>query len=189
MACERPPAAFGGSPPREGETRAQRAKGSLKHHLELLHSISQSQELLAQKARLEPAHSEFLVIVENDRKRAARHMDDAANHFDIDERTAAEAHELSRFKPRSEITQPIPDRIRLVVGRFQVEQLAISDNRNETLDGHKDDLLAAADRYALELRPASFSIICGCGCTHALGFLRSIILALQPFPRAIDCLP
>src|SRR5215510_16440866 len=35
MACERPPAAFGGSPPREGETRAKRARGSLTHHLDL----------------------------------------------------------------------------------------------------------------------------------------------------------
>src|SRR5262249_31539050 len=33
MVCERPPAAFGGSPPREGETRAKRARGSLTHHL------------------------------------------------------------------------------------------------------------------------------------------------------------
>src|SRR5262245_3795122 len=32
---DRPPAAFGGSPPREGETRAKRARGSLTHHLEL----------------------------------------------------------------------------------------------------------------------------------------------------------
>ena len=43
MVCERPPAAFGGSPPhegeiklysppREGETRAKRARGSLTHH-------------------------------------------------------------------------------------------------------------------------------------------------------------
>src|SRR5262245_10930081 len=35
MVCERPPAAFGGSPPREGETRAERARGALRHHLEL----------------------------------------------------------------------------------------------------------------------------------------------------------
>src|SRR5262245_45262246 len=44
MGCERPSAAFGGSPPREGETRAQRARGSLTHHLELqlpwLHSFA-----------------------------------------------------------------------------------------------------------------------------------------------------
>src|SRR4029453_762519 len=33
MVYERPPAAFGGSPPREGETRAKRARGSLTHHL------------------------------------------------------------------------------------------------------------------------------------------------------------
>src|SRR5215475_13236101 len=36
MVCERPPAAFGGSPPREGETRAERVRGSLTHHLELI---------------------------------------------------------------------------------------------------------------------------------------------------------
>src|SRR5262245_44327956 len=39
MVCERPPAAFGSSPPREGETRAKRARGSLRHYcrtLELL---------------------------------------------------------------------------------------------------------------------------------------------------------
>jgi len=35
MVCERPPAAFGVSPPREGETRAKRARGSLTDHLEL----------------------------------------------------------------------------------------------------------------------------------------------------------
>src|SRR5262245_39369943 len=35
MACERPPAAFGGSPPREGETRAKRARGSFTHHRQL----------------------------------------------------------------------------------------------------------------------------------------------------------
>jgi hypothetical protein len=35
MVCERPPAAFGGSPPREGETRAKRARGSLTHHFDL----------------------------------------------------------------------------------------------------------------------------------------------------------
>jgi hypothetical protein len=35
MMCERPPAAFDGSPPREGETRAKRARGSLTHHLKL----------------------------------------------------------------------------------------------------------------------------------------------------------
>src|SRR5262249_14115698 len=51
MVCELPPPAFGGSPPhggenkaltlhalispREGETRAERARGSLTHHLEL----------------------------------------------------------------------------------------------------------------------------------------------------------
>jgi len=35
MVCERPPAAFGGSPPRQEETRAKRARGSLTHHLEL----------------------------------------------------------------------------------------------------------------------------------------------------------
>src|SRR5262245_14883268 len=35
MVCKRPPAAFGGSPPCEGETRAKRARGSLTHHLEL----------------------------------------------------------------------------------------------------------------------------------------------------------
>src|SRR4029453_13731778 len=34
MVFERPPAPFGGSPPREGETRAKRARGSLTHHLE-----------------------------------------------------------------------------------------------------------------------------------------------------------
>src|SRR5215813_153666 len=34
MARERPPAACGGSPPREGETRAKRARGSLKHHFD-----------------------------------------------------------------------------------------------------------------------------------------------------------
>jgi hypothetical protein len=34
IVCERPPAAFGGSPPREGETGAKRARGSLLHHLE-----------------------------------------------------------------------------------------------------------------------------------------------------------
>jgi hypothetical protein len=34
MMFERPAAAFGGSPPREGETRAKRARGSLTHHLE-----------------------------------------------------------------------------------------------------------------------------------------------------------
>src|SRR5262245_50734574 len=35
MVLDRPPAAFGGSPPREGETRAKRARGSLTHHLGL----------------------------------------------------------------------------------------------------------------------------------------------------------
>src|SRR5262245_2587911 len=35
MVHERPTAAFGGSPPHEGETRAKRARGSLTHHLEL----------------------------------------------------------------------------------------------------------------------------------------------------------
>ena len=34
MVCEHPPAAFGGSPPHEGEMRAKRARGSLTHHLE-----------------------------------------------------------------------------------------------------------------------------------------------------------
>src|SRR5262249_20472446 len=35
MVCERPPAAFGGSPPPEGETQAKLARGSLTHRLEL----------------------------------------------------------------------------------------------------------------------------------------------------------
>src|SRR5262249_26309008 len=43
-AFERPPAAFGGSPPREGETRAKRARGSLTHHLELQLSNTRSRE-------------------------------------------------------------------------------------------------------------------------------------------------
>jgi hypothetical protein len=41
MVCERPPAAFGYSPPREGETRAKRARGSLTHHLEFRRIVVQ----------------------------------------------------------------------------------------------------------------------------------------------------
>src|SRR5262249_8471281 len=57
MVRERPPAAFGDSPPREGETRAKRARGSLTHHLELELSVEFQIPRTAADARRKATYS------------------------------------------------------------------------------------------------------------------------------------
>src|SRR2546428_4516454 len=72
--------------------------------------LSQSEQLFSQQPRLQSTHPEFLIVVQDNRKRPARHRNNPTDHFDIDQRSAAQAHKSRRLEPRREIAQSVADR-------------------------------------------------------------------------------
>src|SRR5438445_513310 len=70
------------------------------------------------------------------------------------QRAAAQPDELRRVEPRLQIFEAIRNRVALVPDRRQAQQLALGDDRRDLRDRDNEDLVAAADGNAFEVRRA-----------------------------------
>src|SRR5262245_39160358 len=146
----------------------------------------QLKQMFAQDSSLRPADVKLLAVAQSDDVSPTRHRVNAANHFDIDQRSAPESHEMSRIEAGFQILEPIRDRVGFVPRRRQMEQLSVGDDGGDLSDRQDDDLVLMAHRDAFEDRWANDRLVIFGRGGDARGGFDAQLSALQTFLRAID---